>query len=113
MKLVVTGGVPEGSYLGKFVKVEPTTNNYGEGLKWTWEIATGPQAGQFASCTTSNSPSPKNRCGKVVAGMLGRPLAAGDEFDTTTIVGQTFLILVRKGDNGGSYVDSVTKAPLA
>ena len=50
MKLKVSGGVPEGSYLAKFVKVEPTTNNLGDCLKWTWQITSGPCAGQTPSC---------------------------------------------------------------
>ncbi|MFO1044790.1 MAG: hypothetical protein U0941_23710 [Planctomycetaceae bacterium] len=111
MKLTVSGGVPEGSYLAKFTKVEPTTNAYGDGLKWTWEITSGAYSGQTASVTTSDSPSPKNRCGKIVSGMLGKPLTTGEELDTNSLIGQTFLIFVRKGDSGGSYVDSVTKAP--
>lgn len=113
MKLKVTGGVPEGSYLAKFTKVEPTTNNFGTGLKWFWEITTGPQVGQSTICTTSDNPTPKNRCGKILSGMLGKSLNTGEEFDTAAMLGQTFLVVVRKGDTGGTFVDSVTKAPLA
>jgi hypothetical protein len=113
MKLTVTSGVPEGSYLGKFVRVEPTTNDFGEGLKWIWEITTGQQAGQIASCTTSTNPSAKNRCGKVVTGMLGKSLPNGEELDTDMFVGRTYLLIVRKGESGGTFVDSVTQAPVA
>jgi hypothetical protein len=111
MKLKVSGGVPEGSYLAKFSKVEPTSNNYGKGLKWFWEISGGAQVGQSTSCTTSDSPTPKNRCGKILSGMLGKSLNTGEECDVDALVGQTFLIVVRKGDTGGTFVDSVTKAP--
>jgi hypothetical protein len=113
MKLKVSGGVAEGSYLAKFVGVEPTTNSIGPGLRWTWEIATGPLAGQATGCTSSTNPSSKNRCGKIVSGMLGKSLTTGEELDLSTLTGQTFLIVVRAGDNGGTYVDSVTKAPVA
>ena len=111
MKLTVSGGVPEGSYLAKFANVEPMTNALGDGLKWTWEITSGANAGLTVCSISSNSPSPKNRCGKIVSGMLGKPLTTGEELDTNSLIGQTFLIVVRKGENGGSYVDSVTKAP--
>ncbi|QJW92560.1 hypothetical protein FTUN_0056 [Frigoriglobus tundricola] len=113
MKLKVSGGVPEGSYLAKFTKVEPTTNGFGPGLKWAWEITSGANTGQSVICTTSNSPSPKNRCGKILSGMLGKALNTGEEFDTSTLVGQNFLVIVRKSETGGTFVDSVTKAPVA
>ncbi len=67
MKLKVTGGVPEGSYLARFTNVEEVTNALGDGLKWTWEITSGAYSGQSASVTTSDSPSAKNRCGKIVS----------------------------------------------
>lgn len=113
MKLKVSGGVPEGNYLAKFTKVEPTTNAFGNGLKWFWEITGNSHAGQSTSCTTSDCPTPKNRCGKILSGMLGKSLNTGEEFDTAALLGQTFLVVVRKGDTGGTFVDSVTKAPLA
>jgi hypothetical protein len=111
MRLKVSGGVPEGSYLAKFVKVEPTTNALGDGLKWLWEITSGPNVGLTVSSISSNSPSPKNRCGKILSGMMGKALNTGEELDTGSLIGQTFLIVVRKGENGGTFVDSVTKAP--
>ena len=113
MKLKVSGGVPEGSYLAKFTKVEPTTNALSDGLKWTWEITSGPSSGQTSSSTSSDSPSAKNRCGKIVSGMLGKTLPNGEELDTNSLIGQIFLIVVRKSESGGTYVDSVTKAPTA
>lgn len=65
------------------------------------------------SSTSSCSPSPKNRCGKILSGMLGKALNSGEELDTGSLIGQTFLVVVRKGENGGTFVDSVTKAPIA
>jgi hypothetical protein len=113
MKVRVLGGVPEGTYLAKFVAMEPTTNSYGEGVKWRWEIVGGAQAGQYASCTTSPNPSARNSCGRIVSGMLGKSLNTGDEHDLAGLVGKTFLIVVRKGVTGGTYVESVTQAPVA
>lgn len=113
MKVRVIGGVPEGTYLAKFVAMEPTTNSFGDGVKWHWEIVGGPQAGQRASCTTSPQPSARNSCGRIVSGMLGKSLTTGDEYDLAPLVGQTFLVVVRKGATGGTYVESCTKAPVA
>lgn len=113
MKVRVIGGVPEGTYAAKFLTMEAVTNTFGDGVRWSWEIVGGPHAGQKASCTTATSPSAKNSCGRIVSGLLGKSLAAGDEHDLSTLVGQTFLIVVRKGNTGGTYVESVTKAPVA
>jgi hypothetical protein len=111
MLLKITGGVPEGSYLARFANVEPTTNALGDGLKWSWQITSGAQSGQTVGCISSSSPTAKNKCGKILSGMMGKSLNAGEECDTSSLIGQTFLIVVGKGDNGGSFVDSVTKAP--
>ena len=109
----VIGGVPEGTYLAKFVAMEPATNSFGDGIKWKWEIVNGPHAGQQSFCTTSTMPSARNSCGRIVSGMLGKSLTTGDEHDMAACFGKTFLIVVRKGNTGGTFVESVTQAPVA
>lgn len=113
MLLRVFGGVPEGSYLAKFEKVEQSTNSLGPGLKWVWVISTGPHAGTTVSSVSGVSPSAKNRCGKLLFGMLGKQLQAGEEVDIAKLFGQQFLVIVRKAESGGTFVDSVAKAPQA
>lgn len=114
MKLTVSaGGVPVGSYLGRFVGVEATTNDYGDGLTWRWEIIGGPHAGHKVSRITTTTPTTKNACGKILSGLIGRALTAGEQFDVASCVGKTYLLCVTEGERGGTRVESVTSAPVA
>lgn len=114
MKLTVSsGGVPVGSYLGKFLGVEKVTNDYGDGLSWRWEIVSGPHAGQKVGRITTPQPTTKNVCGKIVAGVIGKPLSAGEEIDLAACVSKTYLLVVTEGERGGTRVESVTTAPIA
>ncbi|MBX9654743.1 hypothetical protein K2Y11_14095 [bacterium] len=108
------GGVPAGAYTARFVSVEPTPadpqKGYGPGLKWTWEVIAGAQAGQKTSRTTTATPSPKNAAGKIISGLLGRPLQTGENIDTGGLIGRPYLIVVAEGQTGTTRVESVTVA---
>ena len=112
---VSSGGVPVGSYQATFSGVEPTPENrekgYGAGLRWIFQIQTGPQAGQVASRITRLSPSPQNACGKMLAGILGRALQLGEQVDPEQHVGRRFLIVVAASQNGSTRIEAV--APVA
>lgn len=113
MKLKVSaGGLPVGSYLGKFLGVEPVNNDYGAGLCWRWEITAGPHAGQKVSRITGADPSPKNTCGRILAGLTGKALSAGDEFEPGGYVGKVYILVVTQGQRGGSKVESLDAAPV-
>jgi hypothetical protein len=113
VKLTVTaGGVPVGSYLGKFMGVEPVSNDYGTGLCWKWEIAGGTHTGQKISRITAATPSPKNAGGKILAGLIGKALTPGEQVDLADLVGRVYLLVVTEGERGGTRVESVTTAPV-
>ena len=109
---ILPGGVPVGIYQARFLSVEPTpadsAKGYGPGLRWTWEILSGPQAGQKASRTTTATPSQKNAAGKIISGLLGRPLQTGENVDIGSLIGRPYLIVVAEGQSGGTRVESVT-----
>ena len=67
--LVVSSGegVPAGSYLANVTGVEPVNNEYGDGLRWQFQVVNGQHKGSKTSRTTQTKPSPKNGCGKVLA----------------------------------------------
>lgn len=81
--------VPAGSYVAKFVDVEPINNDYGPGLEWRWEIVSGPHAGQMVKRTTSNQPTTKNICGQIIAGLKGKPLSANEDINLSEFVAKT------------------------
>ena len=112
MKLTVSpGGVPTGSYIALFRSVEATTNDFGDGLKWWFEIQGGPHAGAKTGCTTANKPTLKNSCGKLVSGIVGKPLSNDMEIDLASYFGRAYLIIVTEGKSGGTYVSTVTQPP--
>jgi hypothetical protein len=116
MKLKVSpGGVPPGAYLAKFLGISPVEadalRGYGEGVRWEFEVTTGPQAGRKTSRITTATPTQKNACGRLLAGMLGRGLADDEDVDLTPLVGRVFMIVVAKTKGGGGRVETVSPPP--
>ena len=108
----VGGGPPAGNYKAEFVGVEPTVHEeYGEGLRWSWKVTEGPQAGVIASRTTSPKPTTGNAAGKLIAAMTGSTLAGGQKASVRDCIGKTFLIQVAATKSGsGTRVE--TAMPL-
>ena len=108
---VSSGGVPIGNYTGAFAGVEAQPENkekgYGAGLRWKFNIDAGPQAGQTASRVTGQSPTPKNSCGKMLSGLLGRGLKEGEQIDPDQFLGKRFMIVVEAGQGGGTRIGAV------
>jgi hypothetical protein len=110
---VSAGGVPAGSYLAKFTGVEPTNNDYGDGLRWQFEVLNGEHKGLGTSRTTGNRPTLKNSAGKMLAGLAGSTLTPGVEFEPGKFVGHTYLIVVANTESGSTRVESVSAPPVA
>ncbi len=114
---VSSGGLPIGNYTATFAGVEIQPENkergYAAGLRWKFTVATGPCAGQTASRITSSSPTPKNACGKVLSGLLGRALTEGEAVDPDTFVGKKYMIVVGAGQQGGTRVEAIIPVPSA
>ena len=112
---VSSGGVPVGNYTGTFAGVEAQPANpekgYGPGLRWRFAIDAGPQAGQVAGRVTGTTPTPKNGCGKMLSGLLGRALKEGEQIDPDQYVGKRYMIVVETGQGGGTRVAAVV--PMA
>lgn len=113
MKLVLTsGGVPAGSYLAKFLGVEPTeAGQYGPGIKWSFEVITGRYAASKVCRTTGVFPTQKNSCGKMLMGISGKA-NEGEEIDLADYVGKTYLIVLVQRPEGGTSLESVSVPPV-
>jgi hypothetical protein len=114
---VSEGGVPPGTYSATFVGTEPQPENkergFPPGLRWRFKISAGPLAGQIASRVTGPAPSPKNGCGKMLSGLLGRQLTPQEQVDPEKLVGQPCSIVVAPGQMGGTRVEAVVPAPTS
>jgi hypothetical protein len=113
MKLILSnGGVPAGSYVAKFLGVEATEpNQYGPGIRWNFEIVSGPQVGAHIGRPTGVKPTPKNKCGQFLIGISGKSVL-GEEIDLSAYVGRNYLIVVVNRPEGGTSLDSVSAPPV-
>lgn len=100
---VSAGGVPIGNYTGTFSGLEVQPENkekgYPAGVRWKFTIDGGPHAGQTASRVTGSVPSPKNSCGKMLSGLIGRTLKEGEQIDSDSYIGKKYMIVVAASQN--------------
>jgi hypothetical protein len=102
----VVGGadaVPPGVYKASFVNAEKTLHpEYGEGLRLDWKVASGEHAGKTVSRTCRPQPTATNVTGKLIAGLRGEQLRAGEKVSLAIYVGREYTIVVGVGANGSS-----------
>jgi hypothetical protein len=99
-------------YAAKLLAVEPVTNDqYGAGIKFTFQVVRGPHAGQKVARTTGCSPSLKNSLGKLLSGMLGRTLSIDEEVEVEDLIGREFMVVVAITESGGCRVETATPPP--
>lgn len=100
-----TGQVPNGFYTGEFQGVEEFALPQDGSLKWrfAWQVDNGPEKGKMATALTDRSISPTTLPGRLIAGLLGRPLVAGENVQeaVAACVGEHFLVSVEAGPKGG------------
>jgi hypothetical protein len=108
----VVGGadaVPPGIYKASFVGVMPTQHaEYGDGLRFDWKVSSGEHAGKTVSRTCKPQPTAANVTGKLIAGLRGEQLRAGERLSLASCIGREYTIVVSQGANGTSTrVESV------
>ena len=102
-------GAPVGTYQATFDGMKQNTHpEFGPGVEWSFTIAQGEHTGQRISRTTSANPSPGNSAGRMVAAMIGRPLAQGERVDFAAMKGKLFSVVVEQGAGAGTRVATAT-----
>ena len=111
MRLKVgTGGPPPGTYTATFAGVEETTHEqWGPGLKWTFEIVAGPHRGIKAHRTTGLTATAKNGCGLMLKAVIGRPLVLGEVHDCDQFIGEAYMIMVAETPSGSTRVETAIR----
>src|SRR5262245_47457314 len=97
MQFTAAAPIPIGAYSAMLKSAELTTHpEFGAGVCFRFSITGGPQAGQepCVTCSTERPPSPKNKLGRILAGMLGRSIQPGENIDATQFVGKPFSVVV-------------------
>lgn len=112
--LVSAGGVPPGQYPATFRGWQQKQNQFGPGLTFEWQITSGDCAGLKASCMLP-MPSTANKCGRLLAAMLGRPLRANEDVEGAVngLVHQPFMVTVSQAKSGASMVSDAIPIPTA
>jgi hypothetical protein len=102
---------PAGIHKARFNGCEKTTHvEYGDGLKFEWEISEGKHEGVRAYRYTSAIPTPRNAAGRIMADLAGVTAANNVSIDLDECVGRTYMIVVKESESGRTRVESCTLA---
>jgi hypothetical protein len=100
--------IPVGQYNADFKGVEDAAVPAGEGddgkrWRFRWTVATGQYAGKEAGAMTGRSTLATRHSGRLIEGLVGRPLAAGDNVKALVdaAIGKRFMVSVQAGSKGG------------
>lgn len=109
MTMSDSSGPPPGIYTGGFTEFKPTTSEqYGAGLCLTWTVDSGEHNGTKVSRTGKPQPTANNSMGKLLTGLLGRQMKAGESVNLSDFVGRRYTIVVGPSPSGKSTrVESV------
>src|SRR5436190_20076797 len=71
--------LPLGMYMSEFKGVSDHKLATGEvRWRWAWKVTAGPNAGQDATALTDCNINPNTLAGRLIAGLVGKALVAGD-----------------------------------
>ena len=113
MKATIRNNVlPIGHYQVDFEGIEVCeSDDYGPGWKWSFIVAEGEFEGRSVSRFTSDLPTPKNSCGRFLAGLAGKSPFDGLDVDTDDFLGARYIAVVEATSSGkSSRVGSIVPA---
>lgn len=98
---------PAGIHRARFNGAENTTHaEYGDGLKFEFEVIDGEHKGMRACRYTSADPTPRNAAGRLMADLYGAKPTNGLAVDLDQCIGKQYMIVVREGEGGRTRVES-------
>lgn len=109
--------VPNGAYLADFEDLKAFNKpelKLVDKFRWTWTIANGKHAAKKASALTDQEIKSTTLAGRLLSGMLGRPLIDGENVFAlvNSLKGKRFLITIANGPKGGQpQVQSANRPP--
>jgi hypothetical protein len=95
--------VPDGNYMTQFRGVDVVQVDGKAKWRWTWEVQGGALVGKQATALTDQNINPATLPGRLIAGLLGRPLKAGEHVKSLVdaCVGKSYMVGVQPGPQGG------------
>ena len=110
--------LPPNAYYASFQKVEPFANEKVSGkLRFCWDVVSGTHKGRIATALVDANLTPQTHAGRLIGGILGRPLVPGESVGELWIalqkaIGTRFMVTVSAGPKGGKpSVQSVSLPP--
>ena len=102
--------LPIGSYPAEFVGVEATDHpEYGSGMKFVFAVTEGTHKGRECCRVTKTEATPKNACGRLLAGLAGVKPSNGLDVDTDDYIGKAYNVLITESKGGDSTrIEAIT-----
>lgn len=98
---------PAGIHRARFNGAGATTHaEFGDGLRFEFEVIEGEHKGMRACRYTSADPTPRNAAGRMMADLAGVKVANGVSVDLDACIGRQYMIVVREGEGGRTRVES-------
>jgi hypothetical protein len=108
MRKISIQAVSPGQYSACFLGVEDSLHpKCGPGWRFWFKIVDGNFSGLKVARTTPPASTAGNITGRLLAGLAGRPLIAGEEVDADEFIGSRYVIEVGLNDEGKPRVISV------
>lgn len=107
--------LPNGAYIGEFITVAPFSNDkIKDRWKWSWRVLSGTHLGREATALTDTKITQHTHSGRLLTGMAGRNLVAGEDLTSLIagLTGKRFLVTISPGPKGGKpSVQTVSLPP--
>ncbi len=97
-------GVPAGTYRAKFKEVSPLTTKNGNAYRWVFQADDGKTISALSDA--ENPPTTKNKTGRWLSALSGKPLTAGVSVNPTDYVGRNYLVIVSPAENGKTKLET-------
>lgn len=96
-------GPPEGAYVAVFSGYKPTDHDqWGPGVCFSATVDEGEHEGSVSMRTSKRNPTGKNLCGRLITGLTGKKIQAGEKIDIKHLIGKKFQIIVTSNKDGDS-----------
>jgi hypothetical protein len=100
---VKAAGCPAGHYTASFVdarEMPPSDKGFDPAMRLVWQVNDGSDAdGVEATRICPIQATGRNITGKLLVGLLGRPLEVGEDWDLSPCIGQDYLIVVEENES--------------
>ena len=111
MFTMLCSGLPIGQYLAKFSKWGQSVHEqYGDRCLFEFTVLEGEHKDATSTRFTGAKLTPKSALAKVAAGLAGKKIEIGDDFNPDDYIGREYLIVVSETESGATRVDAILPA---